>query len=90
MLRVEELDLFYGAVQALEGVSLEVDQGSIVTIVGGTARARLPPSGRSRPCIARPAAASGSAGPRSQVCRAIACATSALGRLRRAGRSLPA
>jgi branched-chain amino acid transport system ATP-binding protein len=35
MLRVEEIDLFYGAVQALEGVSLAVDQGSIVTIVGG-------------------------------------------------------
>jgi branched-chain amino acid transport system ATP-binding protein len=35
MLLVEELDLFYGADQALEGVSLAVDQGSIVTIVGG-------------------------------------------------------
>jgi branched-chain amino acid transport system ATP-binding protein len=35
MLRVEEIDLFYGADQALEGVSLAVDQGSIVAIVGG-------------------------------------------------------
>jgi branched-chain amino acid transport system ATP-binding protein len=36
MLRVEELDLSYGAAQALDGVSLAVDQGSIVTIGGGT------------------------------------------------------
>jgi branched-chain amino acid transport system ATP-binding protein len=35
MLRVEELDLFYGAAQVLEGVSLAVDQGSIVTVLGG-------------------------------------------------------
>jgi branched-chain amino acid transport system ATP-binding protein len=35
MLVVEELDVFYGADQAVDGVSLAVDQGSIVTIVGG-------------------------------------------------------
>jgi branched-chain amino acid transport system ATP-binding protein len=34
MLRVEGLDVFYGDVQALDGVSLEVDEGSIVAIVG--------------------------------------------------------
>ena len=34
MLRVENLDVFYGDAQALDGVSLEVAQGSIVAIVG--------------------------------------------------------
>jgi branched-chain amino acid transport system ATP-binding protein len=34
MLCVENLDVFYGDVQALDGVSLEVDEGSIVAIVG--------------------------------------------------------
>src|SRR6266849_6209533 len=34
MLLVEELDLFYGDAQALDRVSLSVDQGSVVAIVG--------------------------------------------------------
>jgi branched-chain amino acid transport system ATP-binding protein len=34
MLRVENLDVFYGDVQALNGVSLEIEQGAIVAIVG--------------------------------------------------------
>ena len=34
MLRVEHLDVFYGDAQALDAVSLEVEQGAIVAIVG--------------------------------------------------------
>ncbi len=34
MLRVEDLDVFYGDVQALDGVSLEIEEGAIVAIVG--------------------------------------------------------
>ena len=34
MLRVENLDVFYGDAQALDGVGLEIEQGAIVTIVG--------------------------------------------------------
>ncbi len=34
MLRVEDLDVFYGDVQALNGVSLEIEEGAIVAIVG--------------------------------------------------------
>jgi len=34
MLQVEQLDVFYGDVQALDGVSLDVDDGAIVAIVG--------------------------------------------------------
>jgi len=34
MLCVENLDVFYGDVQALDGVSLEVEEGAIIAIVG--------------------------------------------------------
>ena len=34
MLQVEELDVFYGDVQALDGVSLAVEDGAIVAIIG--------------------------------------------------------
>jgi ABC-type branched-subunit amino acid transport system ATPase component len=34
MLRVENLDVFYGDVQALDSVSLDIEQGAIVAIVG--------------------------------------------------------
>ena len=34
MLRVEGLDVFYGDVQALDGVALEIEEGAIVAIVG--------------------------------------------------------
>ena len=34
MLQVEDLDVFYGDVQALDGVSLDIEQGAIVAIVG--------------------------------------------------------
>jgi branched-chain amino acid transport system ATP-binding protein len=34
MLRVENLDVFYGDVQALNGVSIDIEEGAIVAIVG--------------------------------------------------------
>ena len=34
MLRIEDIDVFYGDAQALDGVSLEVPEGAIVAIVG--------------------------------------------------------
>src|SRR6185312_16303141 len=34
MLRIEELDVFYGDAQALDDVSLEIEQGAIIAIVG--------------------------------------------------------
>jgi branched-chain amino acid transport system ATP-binding protein len=34
MLRVEQLDVFYGDVQALDGVSLEIEEGAVVAIIG--------------------------------------------------------
>jgi len=37
MLTVENLDVFYGDVQALDGVSLDIEEGAIVAIVGANA-----------------------------------------------------
>ena len=34
MLRVENLDVFHGDAQALDGVSLQIEEGAIVAIVG--------------------------------------------------------
>ena len=34
MLKIENLDVFYGDAQALDGVSLEIEEGTIVAIVG--------------------------------------------------------
>lgn len=34
MLRVDDLDVFYGGIHALKGLTLHVDQGEIVTIIG--------------------------------------------------------
>ncbi|CEH28123.1 amino acid ABC transporter ATPase [Aneurinibacillus migulanus] len=34
MLKVEEINVYYGNIQALKGVSLEIHQGEIVTLIG--------------------------------------------------------
>src|SRR2546426_5923080 len=34
MLQLENIDVYYGAIQALKGISLRVDQGEIVTMIG--------------------------------------------------------
>ena len=34
LLRVEAIETFYGPIQAIRGVSLEVDPGQIVTVLG--------------------------------------------------------
>lgn len=34
MLRVENLNVYYGGIHALKGVSLDIDKGEIVTIIG--------------------------------------------------------
>jgi branched-chain amino acid transport system ATP-binding protein len=34
MLKIESVDVFYGAIQALNGVSIHVEQGEIVSIIG--------------------------------------------------------
>lgn len=34
MLKVDQIDVYYGSIQALKGVSLDVEQGEIVTLIG--------------------------------------------------------
>ena len=34
MLKINNLDVYYGNIQALKGVSLEVNKGEIVTLIG--------------------------------------------------------
>lgn len=34
MLKVQNIDVFYGNIQALKGLSLEVNEGEIVTLIG--------------------------------------------------------
>ena len=34
ILKIENLEVFYGGIQALHGVSLDVDQGEIIAIIG--------------------------------------------------------
>jgi branched-chain amino acid transport system ATP-binding protein len=40
MLKVDSLDVFYGDARALDGVSLEIEEGAIVAIVGANGPAR--------------------------------------------------
>lgn len=34
MLQIREIDVFYGVIQALKAISMEVEEGSIVTVIG--------------------------------------------------------
>ena len=34
MLKINDIDVFYGNIQALKGISLEVNEGEIVTLIG--------------------------------------------------------
>ena len=34
MLKIEDLEVSYGAVQALRGISMEVNDGEIVSLIG--------------------------------------------------------
>ena len=48
MLKIENLQVHYGGIQALRGISLEVPDGRIVTLIGANgAQANLPRCGPS-------------------------------------------
>ena len=36
MLQVENLQVFYGVIQAIKGISFEVNEGEIVALIGAT------------------------------------------------------
>ena len=60
MLRLDDIQTYYGRIQALKGVTLEIAQGEIVTCWGRMARARRPPCARSADCSIRALARSSS------------------------------
>ena len=43
MLEVKDLHVNYGAVHALNGISLHVDDGEIVSLIGANGAAKPPP-----------------------------------------------
>lgn len=40
MLEVRDLEVYYGVIQALKGISFDVDQGEIVALIGAMVRER--------------------------------------------------
>lgn len=43
MLEVKDLQVNYGAIKALKGISFKVEKGSIVTLIGSMVREKLQP-----------------------------------------------
>ena len=90
MLSVENLDVFYGDAQALDGVSLEVEQGAIVAIVGANGAGKTSLirtiAGMLRPARGRDPL---SRRRHRRDCRASASAISASGRSRKGVRFFP-
>jgi len=40
MLEVKDLQVYYGMIQAIKGISFEVNQGEVIALIGATARER--------------------------------------------------
>ncbi len=40
ILEVKNLEVYYGVIKALKGISFEVNEGEIVALIGATARER--------------------------------------------------
>ena len=55
MLRVEDINVYYGNIQALKGISFHIDEGEIVTLIGangaGKSTVMKTVSGLLKPCL---------------------------------------
>ena len=56
MLEVHDINVYYGAIHAIKGISFEVNEGEIVTLIGanGSTPAPAPSPSRGRTSPARP------------------------------------
>jgi len=53
LLEVEDLNVYYGAIHALQGISFSVDQGEIVTLIGANGAGKSTTLRTSPVCSAR-------------------------------------
>ena len=70
MLKIDNIDEYYGAIHALKGISLEVKEGEIDTLIGANGAGksttlRTSSSARWPPCMSQSSAASASSSSRS-------------------------
>ena len=47
ILSIQDLHVYYGSIHALKGISLEVDQGEIVTLIGANGAGKTTTMGAS-------------------------------------------
>lgn len=41
MLKINDMNVYYGAIHALKGISLEINEGEIVTLIGANGAGNL-------------------------------------------------
>ena len=46
ILNVENMNVYYGAIHALKGISFHVDQGEVVTLIGANGAGKSRPAAR--------------------------------------------
>ena len=50
MLQIDDINVYYGAIHAIKGISLKVEQGEIVTLIGANGAENPRRSGRFPVC----------------------------------------
>ena len=68
ILKVENINVYYGAIHAIKGVSLHVDEGEVVTLIGANGAGKSTTCRRYRACSAPGRAPWSSAERTSQSC----------------------